>query len=99
MFHALCSTRSFSGQTPSSPVHIPVERARMTDGELLQLYAGSRDGQAFAEIVRRHGAMVFAAARRLARDDAEDVTQAVFLLLAQKAGKLARYRNVAGWLY
>ncbi|MEA2733837.1 MAG: hypothetical protein QOE14_288 [Humisphaera sp.] len=71
----------------------------MTDGELLQRYAANRDGEAFAEIVRRHGGMVHATARRLARDEAEDVTQAVFLLLAQKAGKLVRYRNLAGWLY
>jgi DNA-directed RNA polymerase specialized sigma24 family protein len=71
----------------------------MTDAELLQCYAATRDGDAFAEIVRRHGGMVHATARRLARDEAEDVTQAVFLLLAQKAGKLSRYRNLAGWLY
>jgi RNA polymerase sigma factor (sigma-70 family) len=71
----------------------------MTDGELLQLYAAKRDGEAFAEIVRRHGGMVHATARRLARNETEDVTQAVFLLLAQRAGKLSRYRNLAGWLY
>ena len=71
----------------------------MTDGELLHRYAAGRDGEAFAELVRRHGPMVHAAAKRLAGADAEDVTQAVFLLLAQKAGGLARQRNVAGWLY
>ena len=72
----------------------------MTDGDLLQRYAASRDSEAFTELVRRHGGMVHAAARRLAGDgDADDVAQAVFLLLAQRAGKLARHRNVAGWLY
>lgn len=71
----------------------------MTDGELLHRYAATRDGNAFAEIIRRHGGMVHATARRLAADEAEDVTQGVFLLLAQRAAKLARYRNLAGWLY
>src|SRR5688500_3064371 len=71
----------------------------MTDGELLHRYATGRDAAAFAEIVRRHGGMVHATASRLARRDADDVTQAVFLLLARKAAALARYRNVAGWLY
>ena len=72
----------------------------MTDGELLHRYAAAGDGEAFTELVRRHGGMVHAAARRLAGDgDADDVAQAVFLLLAQRAAKLARHRNVAGWLY
>ena len=57
----------------------------MTDGELLQRYAAGRDAEVFAELVRRHGGMVHATASRLAREEAEDVTQAVFLLLAQKA--------------
>jgi RNA polymerase sigma factor (sigma-70 family) len=71
----------------------------MTDRLLMQKFTKDRDQACFAELVHRHGAMVLATARRLARDDAEDVAQAVFLLLAQRAGRLAQHENLAGWLY
>jgi RNA polymerase sigma factor (sigma-70 family) len=71
----------------------------MTDGELLRRYVDHRDAEAFAELVRRHGGMILAAARRLMRDEAEDIAQSVFLLLARKAPALLRHTNLAGWLY
>ncbi len=73
----------------------------MTDGELTSRYARERDEQAFAELVRRHGDWVYSAAKRQMGDGhlAEDVSQAVFLLLAQKAGKLVRSRELGGWLF
>ena len=43
--------------------------------------------------------MVYATAQRRAPADVEDVTQAVFLLLWEKAGRLAGRRSIAGWLY
>ncbi|HOX04994.1 MAG TPA: sigma-70 family RNA polymerase sigma factor [Planctomycetota bacterium] len=73
-----------------------------TDSELVTLYAGGGAGgdSAFAEIVRRHGGLVYAACRRLLGDAAaEDAVQAVFMLLARKAGSLSRGEALAGWLY
>src|SRR6476646_2572488 len=72
-----------------------------TDADLLARYAGGRDEAAFAALVRRHGPMVRAVARRAVRDPhlAEDVAQAVFLVLARKAGQLARPDRLAVWLF
>jgi RNA polymerase sigma factor (sigma-70 family) len=69
------------------------------DADLLAHYARDRNDGAFAELVRRHGAMVKGIARRVLphEEDAEDVCQAVFLLLARKAARLKR-GSVAGWL-
>ena len=69
----------------------------ITDQELLTRHLSDHDPAALRELMARHGPMVYATARRLAPADAEDVTQAVFLLLWQKAPK-GMY-SVAGWLY
>src|SRR5438874_13152558 len=72
----------------------------MTDQDLLRRYVDARDESAFAELVRRHGGMVHATAARIAGDDdADDVAQAAFLLLARRASRLASHPNLAGWLY
>jgi RNA polymerase sigma factor (sigma-70 family) len=72
-----------------------------TDGDLLRRYATQRDEAAFAVLVRRHGPMVWNACRRALRDhqDAEDVFQATFLVLAKKAGTVRWRDSAAGWLY
>ena len=73
----------------------------MNDWELLQAYAERGSEDAFRELVHRHLALVLSAARRQVDDAlmAEDVAQAVFILLAQKAGTLGRNTVVAGWLW
>ena len=60
------------------------------DWELLRRYAHQRDQAAFAQVVRRHVDLVFSAAMRRVgrREMAEDVTQAVFVILAAKARKI-----------
>src|SRR5437763_731887 len=72
-----------------------------TDRELLRAFATGRDEQAFAVLVRRHGAMVLAACRRVLRDrqEAEDACQAVFVLLAKRAGDGRWRESVGGWLH
>jgi RNA polymerase sigma factor (sigma-70 family) len=73
----------------------------MDDHELLREYVRDRSQDAFRELVDRHLAMVYGAARRMVRDShlAEDVAQGVFRTLAEKAGTLRRQQVIAGWLY
>ncbi len=72
-----------------------------TDGEVLQRFAACREEAAFDLLVRRHGGMVLGVCRSVLRhaQDAEDVFQATFLVLAKKAATLRRQDSVAGWLY
>ncbi len=73
----------------------------LTDHQLLADYAAQRSEAAFAELVRRHVDLVHSAALRLVRDAhaAQDVTQAVFLALAQNARQLTARPALEGWLH
>ncbi|HJZ90898.1 MAG TPA: sigma-70 family RNA polymerase sigma factor, partial [Gemmataceae bacterium] len=73
----------------------------LPDGELVERFANRGDGEAFAALVRRHGAMVLGVCRRIIRheQDSEDVSQAVFLVLSRKAGRLRRKEAVGPWLF
>jgi RNA polymerase sigma factor (sigma-70 family) len=72
-----------------------------SDRELLRRFGAERDEAAFAEVVRRHGPMLLRVCRRVLHNghDAEDVCQAAFLLLAQKATSIRWHDSVAGWLF
>src|SRR5512138_3583556 len=71
----------------------------LTDDQLLLDHASGRAPNAFAELVRRHIDLVYAAARRQVRDAhlAEDVTQGVFVILSRRARSVSSGRLV-GWL-
>lgn len=71
------------------------------DSQLLLDFAERRSDAAFAELVRRHLNLVHAAALRITRDPdlAKDVSQAVFIALANQAGKLAGHAVLVGWLH
>src|SRR5438045_2918119 len=72
----------------------------LSDRELLGQYTSASSQEAFSELVRRHTSFVYAAARRQAGEQqAEDVMQAVFILLARKAKSLMKQRNLTGWLF
>jgi RNA polymerase sigma factor (sigma-70 family) len=75
------------------------------DAELLgRFVSGGRDEAAeaaFAALVERHGPMVLGVCRRVLGDRhaAEDAFQATFLVLARKAGAIARREQLANWLH
>lgn len=72
----------------------------MDDNALLREYDRNASESAFAALVERHIGLVYSAALRQVRDphQAEDITQAVFITLARKAGRLARHPGLSGWL-
>jgi RNA polymerase sigma factor (sigma-70 family) len=80
----------------ATPGDDPHEQA---DETLLRLYRDRRDTEAFAEIVRRHQPMIFRTCLRLLGNvqDAEDTTQSVFLVLAQRPEVVRR--SLAGCLH
>jgi RNA polymerase sigma factor (sigma-70 family) len=75
--------------------------AGLSDRDLLARFVADGDQAAFAAVAVRHTGLVLGVCRRaLPRSiDAEDACQAVFLLLAEKAGRIRWQGSVAGWLY
>jgi RNA polymerase sigma factor (sigma-70 family) len=73
----------------------------MDDWQLLQAYAEQSSETAFAQLVERHLNHVYSVALRRVGDVqlAQDVTQAVFLVLARKAGALRQGTILSGWLF
>ena len=72
-----------------------------TDMDLLRQYAGGNSDAAFAALVSRHVDLVYSAALRKTGNlhAAEEITQAVFIILAQKAGRILDKTILPGWLY
>jgi uncharacterized protein (TIGR03067 family) len=72
-----------------------------TDRQLLERFATRRDGDAFAELVHRHGPMVLGVCRQILRQeqDAEDGFQATFLVLSCKAASIRSAEALPNWLY
>jgi RNA polymerase sigma factor (sigma-70 family) len=73
----------------------------VTDIDLLRQYAEGRSEKAFGELVARHINTVYSTALRQTRNpsQAEEITQAVFVVLARKASSLLRHTFISGWLY
>ena len=78
--------------------------AGLTDRQLVERFVTWRDStgeDAFAALVARHGPMVLRVCRALLgdRQHAEDAFQAVFLVLARKAGSVRDPDLLGNWLY
>ncbi len=71
------------------------------DIELVRDYAAHQSEQAFETLVSRHVNWVYSAALRQAHDPhlAEEITQAVFIILAKKSASLTAKTILSGWLY
>ena len=69
--------------------------------ELVRDYAAHQSEQAFETLVSRHVSLVYSAALRQVHDPhlAEEITQAVFIILARKSGSLTAKTILSGWLY
>src|SRR4051812_41594555 len=78
--------------------------AGLSDGELLERFAGRGDEAAeaaFAVLVARHGPMVLGVCRRALNDpnDVNDAFQATFLVLVRKADSVRVEGSLGRWLY
>jgi RNA polymerase sigma factor (sigma-70 family) len=71
------------------------------DIELLKKYAAENSDAAFAALVERHVSLVYSVALRSVGNShaAEEITQAVFIILARKAKKFSGKTVLTGWLY
>jgi uncharacterized protein (TIGR03435 family) len=70
------------------------------DLTLLREYARHNSEDAFTTLVTRHVNLVYSVALRQVQDAplAEEITQAVFIILARKAGSLGDKTILSGWL-
>ncbi len=71
-----------------------------TDQALLARYVSHGDEAAFAQLVSRHGGLIFCLALRKTgnRSLAEEITQNIFALLAQKGAALVNHPALLAWL-
>ncbi|HTI98961.1 MAG TPA: sigma factor, partial [Dongiaceae bacterium] len=75
--------------------------AEVSDSELLDQFVRRESQEAFAALVRRYVALVYSVSLRhtASIETAQEITQAVFVVLARKAASLRGRRALAGWLY
>ena len=76
----------------------------LSDGELLGRFVGSTGETAeaaFAALVERHAPMVFLVCRQMLGEeqDAQDASQATFLILAKKARSIRKPEALGSWLH
>jgi RNA polymerase sigma factor (sigma-70 family) len=75
--------------------------AGFTDGQLIEQFLSTRDEEAFAALVGRHGPMVLSVCRSVLNDspEVEDAFQATFLVLIRRAGTIWCRDALGGWLH
>jgi RNA polymerase sigma-70 factor (ECF subfamily) len=72
----------------------------LTDRQLLERFVARREQAAFEALVQRHGPAVLGICRRelACEQDAEDVFQATFLVLARRAALIPWRESIGHWL-
>jgi uncharacterized protein (TIGR03435 family) len=75
--------------------------ANSTDQELLAVFVKNGSESAFSALVAKYVNLVYSTALRHTNNPhhAEEITQAVFILLARKAGSISSKAVLSGWLY
>jgi RNA polymerase sigma factor (sigma-70 family) len=75
--------------------------SQQLDRQLLERFIADRDEASFAALVQRHGSMVLGVCRSVLhhQQDAEDVFQAAFLVLARKAHTIRQQQALGSWLH
>ncbi|MBA4389094.1 MAG: hypothetical protein C0404_14020 [Verrucomicrobia bacterium] len=73
----------------------------MTDRELLSRYLQAGDKDAFSTLVERHSPMIYGACMRVLRNhhEAEEATQATFVVLMNRHQSVRSMDDMSGWLY
>src|SRR5262245_37079984 len=100
-FRGLFETPADSGGIRRRAVQLEVGNAMQTDQDLIARLREGDPSPALAELYRRHGRMVERTVLRRVRDEhlAQDVCQAVFWILLQKAESLKDRDEIGGWLH
>src|SRR5262245_3405495 len=82
-------------------LRIALDTTEAPDAQLVRVFAERQEEAAFLALLKRHGPMVLGVCQRLLRheQDAEDVFQATFLLLAKKADSIRKQASVGAWLH
>ncbi len=84
----------------SPPIQQPLAHSGTLDSQLLETWVKHERQADFKEIVRRHlGLVQGIACRQVGHDQAEDIAQRVFAILARKASSLTDLRSLSAWLH
>ena len=94
-------SRSTAGLGPFRTLFTFGTLGGLTDQELLDRFVSRRDEDAFAALIHRHAPLVLRVCVAVLRDphDAEDASQATFLILARKAASIRRRSSMGSWLF
>jgi len=80
---------------------LQTDLSKLDDRQLIDLFHQKQDEEAFGLLVQRHGPMVSRVCQRTLHQvqESEDAYQAVFLVLARRAGNVKWEKCLASWLY
>src|SRR5690348_16174979 len=82
-------------------VHTYPQMTAVDDKALLHEFVANKSDEAFTTLVTRHVNLVHSVALRQVGDphQAEEITQAVFIILAKKASQLRHDKALSSWLF